>query len=431
MTRRALLALLSVVALLVLAVYAHLPYAPFSPTATPSPTPQPTAIPPTATPPPTPTATALPTPTATPSPTRTPRPTQRPSPTPTPHPLPQYGVAVHLYGLDRGRALDLAQQAGFGWIRQQVWWRQIEPWPGTYTWGELDGIVADANARGLKVLLSIVRSPEWATGGGYGIPRHPEDMGDFLYALASHYRGQVHAYEIWNEPNLAVENAGRVADPEDYVELLHETYRRIKEADPEAKVISGALTPTGVSKPWISADDIDYLRTMLAYRDGLFLSSCDAVGAHAAGTHNPPDTLWPDRPGPHARWRDHPTHYFRHVENVHAVLLEFGAEKPIWITEFGWATPNYSPGYEYSHDNTEEEQARYLVRALQIVEQDWPWVEAAFLWNLNFAVVRGNWHEQGAFGILYSNWEPRPAYGAIQEHLQRLREASQPRFEEP
>lgn len=57
------------------------------------------------------------------------------------------------------------------------------------------------------------------------------------------------------------------------------------------------------------------------------------------------------------------------------------------------------------------------MRALQIVEQDWPWVEAVFLWNLNFAVVRGNRHEQGAFGILYGDWRPRPAYRAVQEYL--------------
>ena len=339
---------------------------------------------------------------------------------------------MQLYGLDRERALDLAGEAGFGWIRQQVWWRHIEPWKGDYAWGELDGIVADANARGLKVLLSIVRSPEWATGGGYGLPYDPEDMGDFFYALAWHYRGQVHAYEVWNEPNLALENAGRVADPGRYVELLAVAYRRIKEADPDALVISAALTPTGVSRPWISTDDRDYLRAMLSYRDGLLLSSCDAIGAHAAGTHNPPDTLWPERPGPFPNWLDHPTHYFRHVENLHAVLKEFNADKPVWITEFGWAGANYSPGYEYGDDNSEEQRAAYIVRALQIAEREWPWLEAMFLWNLNFAVVRGNHHEQGAFGILYDDWTPRPAYWAIQSHLRWLKEpaSTTPRPEE-
>jgi hypothetical protein len=415
--RRSLVILIIVDALLLLAAVA-LGVVTLVQRATPPP-PTPTSLPtPTSTPLPTPSPTPVPTATPSPSPTRRPSPT--PTPTPTPRPLPQYGVSVHLYGLDRGRALDLAKEAGFGWIRQQVWWRDVEPWKGHYDWGELDSIVSDANARGIKVLLSIVRSPGWAAGGSYGLPYDPEDLGDFLYEMASHYRGQVQAYEIWNEPNLAVENAGRVADPGKYVELLHVAYRRIKEADPAARVISAALTPTGVSEPWLSTDDLDYLRAMLAYRDGLLLQSCDAVGAHGAGTHNPPDTLWPDWPGPGPGWLDHPTHYFRHLENVHAALQEFGTDKPIWITEFGWATANWTPGYGYGFDNSEEDQANYLVRALQIVEQEWPWVQAAFIWNLNFAVVRGNWNEQGAFGILYDDWSPRPAYLAVQQHLLRV-----------
>ncbi len=385
------------------------------------PAPVPTAPPPT--PIPTATTTPSPTPTATATPTHLPTnpPTAPPTATPVPRPPLAYGASVHLYGQDHGRVLELAQEAGFGWVRQQVWWRNVEPWRGHFEWGELDSIVDDANARGMRVLLSIVRSPEWATGGGYGLPYDPAELGDFIYELASRYRGKVQAYEVWNEPNLAVENAGRVADPGRYVELLHAAYLRIKEADPKALVISAPLTPTGVSKSWISTDDIDYLRAMLGYGDGLFLASCDAVGVHAAGTHNPPDTLWPDRPGPYPDWLDHPTHYFRHVENVHGVLQEFGSDKPLWITEFGWVTANGSAGFGYGYDNTEEDQADYLVRALEIVEQDWPWVEGVFIWNLNFSMARGNnWHEQSAFSLLYADGSPRPSYLAVQAHLRRV-----------
>ncbi len=368
------------------------------------------------------TATAQPTSTFTPVPSPSPtlRPTRTPLPLPPPRPPLIYGVAVHLYELDRGRALDLAREAGFGWVRQQIWWRYLEPWKGHYLWADLDDIVAQAEARDLKVLLSIVRAPGWAAGGGYGLPADPEDLGDLLYAMASRYRGRVQAYEIWNEPNLAHENAGRVVEPERYVDLLSVAYRRIKEADPSARVISAPLTPTGVSNPWVALDDLDYLRAMLAYQDGLFLRSCDAIGVHAAGSNNPPDTHWPERPGP-GEWTTHPTFYFRHVEDIHAVLAELGVEKPLWITEFGWATANWTPGYGYGNDNSEEEQAAYIIRAYRIIEWKWPYVEAAFLWNLNFAVVRGTYHEQGAFSILYSDWSPRPAYRAVRRYLFRMR----------
>ncbi|MBN1483097.1 MAG: beta-galactosidase [Chloroflexia bacterium] len=352
-----------------------------------------------------------------------PAPTPTPTPAPTPAPPPgsglQYGFCVHLTNANMGGVYDLVQGAGFGWIRQQVRWADIEPAKGQYNWGFLDQIVNEANRRGVKVLFSVVASPGWAAGGGHGMPSNPNDLGDFFHALASRYKGRVGAYEVWNEENYAVENDGYVAGPDRYVELLKVSYTRIKQADPKAIVVLGALTPTGVYNSYIAIDDLSYLRQLLSYQGGVVRDYFDVLGAHVAGTNNSPDHRWPDNPGPDG-WTDHTSHYFRQAEEIRAVMVDYGfADKQIWLTEFGWAatenvTSVAAPGYEYAYQNSEQEQAAYLVRAFEKGRSEYqPWMGAMFLWNLNFAVEFSATDEKAAFGVLRAGGIHRPAYDAV------------------
>jgi hypothetical protein len=350
-----------------------------------------------------------------------------PSPTPAPAPAPapsgplQYGFGAQLTGLNINGVFDQVLGGGFGWIRQQVRWSDIEPAKGIYNWGFLDQIANTARQRGVKVLFSVVAAPNWATGSSsHGMPSNPADLGDFLSAMAGRYQGKVQAYEVWNEENYAVENGGYVAGPERYVELLKVAYTRIKQADPNAIVVCGALTPTGVYNRYVAIDDISYLKQMLEYDNGAVLNYFDVLGAHVGGTHNPPDTLWPDNPGPYPNWLDHSTHYFRHVENIRATMEACGAgSKQIWLTEFGWAatenvTSVAAPGYEYAYDNTEQNQADYLVRAFELGRTTYqPWMGAMFVWNLNFATIFPPSDEKSAFGVIRPNGTPRPAYTAL------------------
>ncbi|GIV97088.1 MAG: hypothetical protein KatS3mg057_1745 [Herpetosiphonaceae bacterium] len=224
------------------------------------------------------------------------------------------------------------------------------------------------------------------------MPDNPKDLGDFVEALATRYKGRVHGYEIWNEQNLYYENGGRVV-PEDaghYVELLIEAYKRIKAVDPNAYVLAGAPTSTGTNDPTIAIDDISFLRLMYSYKDGIIRDYFDVQAVHPGGAANPPDTLWPDQPSQVEGWNDHPTFYFRHIENVRKVMEEFGlADHQIWITEFGWATANNTPGYEFGNLISLEQQGQYILDALQRTRNHYPWVGAIFVWNLNFSISLG------------------------------------------
>jgi hypothetical protein len=176
----------------------------------------------------------------------------------------------------------------------------------------------------------------------------------------------------------------------------------------------------------VAIDDMTYYKAMYSYKDGMIRDYFDAQAVHPGGSANPPDTMWPDNPSKAKGWTTHPTFYFRHVEDVRALMERYDmADHQIWITEFGWATRNTSPGFEFGNQISFEQQATYIVGAMRRTKQQYPWVGAMFLWNLNFAILRARSgqprHEQASFGILNADGSPRPAFLAIQEYLAQLR----------
>lgn len=370
---------------------------------------------------------------ATPTPTREPTPVSTPrlsSPTVTATPREQvdaltdretgfvYGFNVAWRGDDQGgpfneRAARLVREAGFGWVRIQVHWKALEPEPGQWDFRPVDRVLTAYRAQGIEVLVSIVEPPEWARD-----PSEDELLRDYaafekaMAVLASRYRGQIRAWEIWNEQNLAYAYGGKVA-VEPYCRLLEAGYRGVKRGDPSALVLFGGLTPTGVNDPAIAIDDVAYLEQFYALDGGRCTQFFDILGAHANATHNPPDTMWPDNPGPGPGWQDHPSFYFRRVEQLRDVMERYGDTRPVWITEFGWTTANQAPGYEYGVNVSEQDQARYLVRAFEIARSEWPWVTGMFVWNLNFSTIVPPEDEKAPWSVIEADWSPRPAYLAL------------------
>lgn len=328
-----------------------------------------------------------------------------------------YGFNVAWRGDEDGaafnqRTAEMVRQAGFQWVRFQVRWESLEPRPGEWDFRPIDRVLPVYEAAGLSVLASVVGAPEWARAANGGIVADPATFREAMRRLASRYRGRIHAWEIWNEQNLAHELHGPVR-VEPYCAVLRAGYEGVKAGDPEALVVFGGLTPTGVNDPTIAMDDVAYLEAFYALDGGSCTRYFDVLGAHANATLNPPDTLWPERPGPGPGWRDHPSFYFRRVEQLRAVMERHGDRRPVWITEFGWTTNNPAPGYEYGQYVSEEQQAEYLVRAFEIARTRWPWVTGMFVWNLNFSTIVGPEDEKGPWSVLNPDWSPRPAYRAL------------------
>src|SRR5262249_39096805 len=139
-----------------------------------------------------------------------PRPSPAPAPAPAPGPAPapaspsapglRLGWQVHMFGQPHGRILNAVKDSGLRWIKQQVRWASLNP-------ADLDAAVADANAAGVNVLLSVVTTPP-GLRGGRGEDGPPDDYAQFaafVGGLAQKYRGRVQAYELWNEENFSRE----------------------------------------------------------------------------------------------------------------------------------------------------------------------------------------------------------------------------------
>ncbi|MHB9032839.1 MAG: glycosyl hydrolase family 18 protein [Anaerolineae bacterium] len=392
------------------------------PSPTPSPTPEPT---PTATPEPTAAPTAEAT-KATGEAEPEPQPTAAPAdsaPAPTGSGGFGYGIqADFMSDGDHNRLFGAVQDLGLSWVKQQIEWFRYNPAPGVYDWGSIDRLVDGASARGIRVMLSVVKAPQWARPAGdtdQGPPADPATYATFLREMAARYKGRVQAYEIWNEQNLYYEWGGRGGklSAAKYIALLKAAYNAIKSVDPNAVVVSGALTPTGVTDYDVSVDDRLYLEQM--YQAGL-ASYCDAVGIHPSGYNNPPDADWNTWSDPSApSFKGHPSFFFKSMmESYRNIMVKYGdGWKKLWVTEFGWASVDglgvgAAPGYDYANNNTEAEQAQWITRAYSM-GRNWGWVGTMFLWNLNFAPVSGAADEKAAFGIVRQDWSARASYNAI------------------
>jgi hypothetical protein len=330
-------------------------------------------------------------------------------------PLVGLGIQAQYYGQPHQKLIGLIQDIGFTWTKQQVVWKDIETSKGQYAWGDLDSIVNDLAAAHINILLTVVKSPAWATAtGDDGTPRNPQDLADFMSAISARYKGKVAAYEIWNEENLAAETGDRV-DPGAYVQLLKAAYTAVKSVDPNCAIVLGALAPTGVNDPHVAVDDTVYLQQLYAYNNGEVRDYFDALGSHPYGMSNPPETLWSEgKPGPVPKYYDHDSFYFRRFEEQHAVMQQNGdGDKQVWLTEWGWGSDFRPDGYQEFNTVTEDMRADYEVRAIQMMRQRYPWMGVTFLWNLNWSVLDPWYTGPAHYSIINADYSPRPVYNAL------------------
>ena len=336
-----------------------------------------------------------------------------------------YGIQAHLVHIDRSLPFANVTGLGFGWVKQQIEWKVWEPSQGAIDWSEMDAIAQDAQASGVTAMYSVVGAPDWAREEGFdatvtGPPADPATFATFLGELAARYCDNgVGAIEVWNEQNLHYEWGNKALNPADYMALLKPSYDAIKTACPSMVVISGGLTPAG-EVPGKAVDDFAYLQGM--FENGL-TEYADAIGAHPSGYNVPPSltheeacafiqekgtTFTGPCDDPHHSWSFRST-----LEGYRDIIERSGATQPIWATEFGWAAGgSYEAGYEYADDNSLDEQAAWSVEAFEYM-RDSDFVDAAFLWNLNFRMVADG-TEKAQWGIVANNSQPFPAFLALQ-----------------
>ena len=316
----------------------------------------------------------------------------------------------------RRETFQVIKDAGIGWVRQQFPWEDIEiPAKGQYwdeknersTWEKYDNIVDLANEYGVNLIVRLDLPPKWAHPNNpwpQSPPENFEDYGDFVSTVVSRYRGKVHYYQLWNEPNLAIEWGSKPVNAADYVRLLKIGYQRAKEADPTAVILSAALAPT-IEQSWRALDDRIYLQQMYdAGVKGYF----DVMSVMAYGL----------RSGPDDRRLDLKDVNFSRPMLTRQIMVRNGdASKPIWASEMGWNVQPESVTAEPVFGRVSESlQARYTVRGFQRAAEEWPWMGVMNLWFLKRADDRDRNQPFYYFRMMEPDFTPLPVYQAVKQY---------------
>lgn len=341
-----------------------------------------------------------------------------------------YGIQVHgnaTVGDPASTMKTIRDQLGLDWVKIQLQWWLVKPSPDADQWFFYDGVINEANANNLRVLVSVVGAPEWtrAAGTRNGPPDDHGQYSTFLSEMLQRYSGQIHAVEVWNEQNLDREwTTSNGISPEDYVSFLRNAYETIKAIEPNIIVISGALSPTGPGN-WINwADDFEYMDRALAAG---MLSYADCVGAHHNGYNIAPDVTFEEAgstaEAATAFFRgpfDNPDHSWSFKTTLDTYAQKVKSIDPsmkLCVTEFGWASSEgydaYPKDFEFALDNTLQEQADFIVQAFrQMYDSGDVWL--AFLFNFDFGNKgNGPTDDPVPYSIVDTSGVPRPAFNAL------------------
>jgi hypothetical protein len=313
-------------------------------------------------------------------------------------PIPRTLFGMHIHHMLRGAAQPTPwPPIPFGTWRlwdAYVAWPWIEPEKGKWDFANLDKYLSQAEQNRVDVLLPLGLSPTWASsrpeekssfGPGYAAnPTNLADWHDYVRTVGTRYKGRVHAYEIWNEPNLKIFYTGSTAQ---LVQLASVAYQALKEIDPAIIVCSPAFTgPSGIPmfEQYLKAGGAKY---------------ADVIGYHFYVNPAPPEEM------------------VAFIRQVKEVMVRNGVgNKSLWNTESGWAIQNTQSVVEPATGNgfnsivlQPDPAAAYVARAYIL---SWASGVSRFYWY--------SW-DHGDMGLVDHDGKtlksPAIAYGEIQKWL--------------
>ena len=261
------------------------------------------------------------------------------------------GPALHPL-IDIGVEARLIASTGSGSARVAFYWRDLQPVEGQAPdFGPSDRIVSAAARAGLRVFPTIVRAPEWATGGDGregAVPDDPATYASFAADVVRRYGRNgsfwaenpslpqlpVFAYQVWNEPDIGRYWQGDPW-PSTYVRLLRAAYPAIKGVDPFAQVVAAGLT----NRSW---EDLDELYA--AGARGLF----DAAAIH-----------------PFSR---RPVNVLRIIKLARRTMQRRGdGALALVLSEISWSSGKGRSTHNYGWEMTERGQARKIREILPLL----------------------------------------------------------------
>ncbi len=285
--------------------------------------------------------------------------------------------------------LDRMRSIGVTWIRIDVPWSVVEAEQGSFDWSSTDRLIDAARSRGFAVLALLAYTPTWANNGAPSDKYPPVESADFARfaaeASARYAPRGVHAWEVWNEPNLA-DFWAPAPDPIAYAQLLSAAAEAIRAVDDEAFVISAGLAP--------GQDDLAASQSPESFLVEMFrqlpAGTVDAVGIH-------PYSFPADPTDRSERWNT-----FGRLPEIAALIARLtGESTPLWSTEFG---APFDP-------NDPQRQAEIVVEGVACAAR-LPSTGPVFVYATRDAIEPA---DELPFGLLESDGTRRPSWVALAE----------------
>ncbi|MEA2308718.1 MAG: hypothetical protein QOI65_1004 [Thermoleophilaceae bacterium] len=283
------------------------------------------------------------------------------------------------YEIEHGYAR--LRELGVSWLRMNAIWHSVAgrtaalrhpPLRPRYDWTSFDVAIRSAHDHGVQVELHLTGpAPAWATGDGkVGVERpDPRAYAAFVRAAALHFRGRVHRYSIWNEPNFVSWLSPQSEAPRLYRRLYEAGYAEIKRVDPTAQVLIGETAPFRLLGA--ATAPLRFLRALtcanVAYRPA---RPCRPLRADGYA-HHPYDFLnTPERPYPGADnvtigSLGRLTGALDRLAAARLLMTPTGRPLPVYLTEFGY----FRRGDRVLPPRR---RAAYLRRAFAIAERGYP-----------------------------------------------------------
>ena len=318
---------------------------------------------------------------------------------PDPVPVPSFGLNSHLatrYTDPSSMEVPAAALSDLGvdWVREDFHWHRVQPRPDMWDWTFTDAALQSLLVRGINVLGVLGPSVGWATPYPNDTPNdvsyyapNPDLFVEYARGVVSRYHRYVDYWEIWNEPDDGV-FWSPAPDSAAYARMLIRTAEVIRSIDPEAKILIGGFNPF----------DTTFLREVAEY--GAW-DSFDIIAIHPYVNPYEPES----------------GNLAAAADAVRALAARYG-QKPIWVTELGWAS---GPADRDAIGITDEDfQANYLVRSILLLWE--AGVEKIFWYN--FKDDPGNPYGLVRLGTSRTDYTPRkPAFYALQTLIRETRGA--------
>lgn len=290
------------------------------------------------------------------------------APTPLTSPIGIDVAMAWFYGRERMDAVaNLGALAGVNWVRDRLNWAEMEPERGRFSKpNKYDASAVAQSGAGLRVLQVIHHSPGWANPNGKRFPLDLRDAYRFFEAMAKRWRGQVRAFEPWNEADIPMFGGHTGAE---MASLQKAAYLGSKAGDPDLIVC---------------------LNVFAAHRTNQLADLQE-------------NKAWP-------YFETYNLHHYERFENypkLYADHRAISAGRPLWVTEC--AVPVKWAGDDKLKEPTD---ADLKVQAERVAK--------TFAWSLHersvatFYFLLPHYVEgQTQFGIVRPDLTPRPAYVAL------------------